>query len=104
MGVSGLSMIRRGGVARPISASPPRSIPCVHRPMLHLLIPSALAALAGISIVVQQALNASLRGALSSTAWSGVVSYLVGLACMTALAVALRDPVPSASVAARIPW
>ncbi|GJE42599.1 DMT family transporter [Methylobacterium soli] len=72
--------------------------------MFPLLIPSLLAALAGISIVVQQALNASLRGALSSAVWSGFVSYLVGLLCMGVLAVASRDPVPSAIVAARIPW
>ncbi|KQT78452.1 DMT family transporter [Methylobacterium sp. Leaf466] len=72
--------------------------------MLHILFPSALAVLAGASIVVQQALNTNLRTALTSAAWSGVVSYLVGLGCMALLAVALRDPVPSASVAARIPW
>jgi bacterial/archaeal transporter family-2 protein len=72
--------------------------------MLHVLLPSALAALAGVSIVVQQALNANLRTALSSAAWSGFVSYLVGLVCMALLAAALRDPVPSAGVAARIPW
>jgi bacterial/archaeal transporter family-2 protein len=72
--------------------------------MLHVLLPSALAALAGASIVVQQALNANLRTALSSAAWSGFMSYLVGLVCMALLAAALRDPVPSAGAAARIPW
>jgi bacterial/archaeal transporter family-2 protein len=72
--------------------------------MLHILLPSALAALAGVSIVVQQALNANLRTALNSATWSGLMSYLVGLVCMALLAVASRDPVPSASVAARIPW
>jgi transporter family-2 protein len=32
------------------------------------------------------------------------MSYFVGLVCMIALAVALRDPIPSVTVAARIPW
>ncbi|KAB1074312.1 DMT family transporter [Methylobacterium planeticum] len=72
--------------------------------MLPILIPSALAALAGVSIVVQQALNANLRAALNSAAWSGFASYLVGLGCMALLTIVLRDPVPSASVALRVPW
>jgi bacterial/archaeal transporter family-2 protein len=72
--------------------------------MLSLLLPSALAIAAGISIVVQQVLNANLRAALSSAAWSGFMSYFLGVLCMVALAAALRDPVPSAAVAGRIPW
>jgi transporter family-2 protein len=72
--------------------------------MLDVLLLSVLAALAGASIVVQQALNANLRIALNSAAWSGFVSYLVGLVCMALLVAALRDPVPSVSLAARIPW
>lgn len=72
--------------------------------MFNVLVLSLLAALAGVSIVVQQALNANLRIALNSAAWSGFASYLVGLACMALLAMALRDPVPSASAAVHIPW
>ena len=63
-----------------------------------------LAVAAGISVIVQQALNANLRAAIGSAAWSGFASYLVGTICMVLLAVALRDPVPSAAVAARAPW
>jgi transporter family-2 protein len=63
-----------------------------------------LAIAAGISIVIQQALNANLRSALYSAAWSGFVSYAVGLACMGLLALALRDPIPAASLATRVPW
>jgi transporter family-2 protein len=72
--------------------------------MLNALLPAILAASAGAGIVVQQALNANLRVALNSAAWSGFVSYLVGLLCMTCLLVALREPLPSAVAAARIPW
>jgi transporter family-2 protein len=72
--------------------------------MLNALLAPILAALAGSSIVVQQVLNTNLRTALNSAAWSGFASYLVGLGCMALLTLALRDPVPSASLAARVPW
>ena len=63
-----------------------------------------LAALGGVSIVVQQALNANLRAELNSAAWSGFASYLVGLLCMALLVAALREPLPSWAAMARIPW
>lgn len=69
-----------------------------------LALPILLAIAAGVSIVVQQVLNSNLRASLNSAAWSGFVSYLVGVACMALLALALRDPLPSAATAARIPW
>jgi bacterial/archaeal transporter family-2 protein len=72
--------------------------------MLSALLPAFLAIAAGISIVIQQTLNANLRSALNSAAWSGFISYAVGLACMGLLALAFRDPVPAAGVAARIPY
>ena len=72
--------------------------------MLNVALPIALAFAAGISIVIQQALNANLLTALDSAAWSGFVSYVVGVLCMAFLAIALRDPAPSAAVAGRIPW
>ncbi|HEX2528080.1 MAG TPA: DMT family transporter [Geminicoccus sp.] len=72
--------------------------------MLSLVVPVLLAVAAGVSIVVQQGLNSNLRTALNSAVWSGFMSYFVGLVCMTLLALALRDPLPSTSIAARIPW
>jgi transporter family-2 protein len=72
--------------------------------MLKPALPMILAVAAGISLVTQQALNANLRAALGSAAWSGFMSYLVGLACMAALALALRDPIPLGVTSARIPW
>lgn len=72
--------------------------------MLNIITSVFLALAAGVSVVVQQALNSNLRTAIGSAAWSGLVSYAVGLACMVLLVLALRDPVPSAAVAARIPW
>jgi bacterial/archaeal transporter family-2 protein len=72
--------------------------------MLSALLPAFLAIAAGVSVVIQQALNANLRSALHSAAWSGFISYAVGLACMALLVLALRDPAPAASVTARIPF
>lgn len=71
--------------------------------MLKLALPMGLAVAAGISLVVQQALNTNLRNALASAAWSGFTSYLVGLICMVLLAVALREPIPSVASISRIP-
>ena len=72
--------------------------------MLALALPALLAVLAGAGLVVQQILNANLRAGLASASWAGVASYTVGLACMAFLAAALRDPMPAAGVAGRIPW
>lgn len=54
-----------------------------------------LAVAAGISVALQQVLNANLRAQLGSPWWAGSVSYLVGLAAM--LAVALLSPHPRLS-------
>jgi bacterial/archaeal transporter family-2 protein len=72
--------------------------------MLKLGFPMMLAVAAGLSLVVQQALNANLRAALSSAAWSGFMSYLLGVICMMALAFVLQDPLPSVATMSRIPW
>ena len=71
--------------------------------MLKLALPSALALLGGISVVIQQVLNANLRAELNSAVWSGFMSYLLGLACMVLLAIMLREPIPSPGLVARIP-
>ena len=72
--------------------------------MKGLALPVLLAIAAGASIVVQQVLNSNLRTALNSAAWSGFMSYFVGVVCMALLGLALRDPLPAVGVAARIPW
>jgi transporter family-2 protein len=90
---------RRGPLG--VAANTPRKI---QGPMITVLLPLILAIMAGASIVVQQLLNTNLRVALNSAVWAGFMSYFVGVACMALLALALRDPIPSASVVARIPW
>lgn len=71
--------------------------------MLEVLVSAALALAAGASVVTQQVLNANLKTALNSAAWSGFVSYLVGFLCMVVLVLATREPVPSWGLASRVP-
>ena len=72
--------------------------------MLELLISVLFAIVAGVSGVTQQVLNANLKTALNSAAWSGFISYLVGLICMAILVAVVRDPIPPLSVAGRVPF
>lgn len=72
--------------------------------MATVLLAMVLATLAGASVATQQVLNANLGTALKSAAWSGFTSYFIGVVCMVLLASALRDPLPSAAAAVRIPW
>lgn len=71
---------------------------------MNLIVPMVLAAGAGVSVVIQQVVNANLRTAINSAAWAGVASYFVGLMAMALFAVLIRDPMPSASLMARVPW
>ena len=52
----------------------------------------ALAIGAGISFVVQQAVNSNLRLEIGSPWWAGFVSYLGGTIVMLAAALVLREP------------
>jgi len=72
--------------------------------MFNWLISAALAVSGGIFIVVQQGINVQARGVLNSAVWAGVISFAVGLATMTLVALASRDPLPVAAVASRVPW
>jgi transporter family-2 protein len=72
--------------------------------MLSAAISIVLGLAAGLSIVVQQALNAHLRGELGSATWSGFVSYFVGLLCMAVVVLVWREPLPPAAAMVRIPW
>lgn len=64
----------------------------------------ALALMAGISFVFQQAVNSNLRVELGSAWWAGFVSYLGGTIVMLAVALALHEPAAWASAAAQGRW
>lgn len=72
--------------------------------MLKLILPMLLAAAGGVSLVIQQALNANLKTALASAIWPGFASYLVGVLAMAALVLVLQEPIPAVSTLARVPW
>ena len=71
---------------------------------MQLVLPIAIAMIAGVSIVTQQALNNNLRFALDSTVWPGFISYFVGLMSMVVFAIVMREPTPAWGVMARVPW
>jgi transporter family-2 protein len=74
-------------------------------PQLFALIASAaLAVAAGVSFILQQAMNVSLRHALGSAAWAGFVSYLGGTLCMLLFVLALRETWPPPGAMARADW
>ena len=56
---------------------------------------------AGISVAVQQVLNANLRSAIGSPWWAGLTSYLMGTIVMLILALATKGPRLSAVLSAR---
>jgi bacterial/archaeal transporter family-2 protein len=72
--------------------------------MQNVIWPAILTIAAGFSVLIQQAFNANLRTELNSAAWSGFVSYFLGVLCMLALAAAVREPLPSVAVMARVPF
>ena len=56
---------------------------------------------AGVSVAVQQVLNANLRSEIGSPWWAGVASYFVGTLVMLALALATKGPRLAEIVSAR---
>jgi transporter family-2 protein len=59
---------------------------------------------AGVSVALQQVLNANLRMELSSAWWAGFISYLVGTLAMLAVAILSGGPWLSWTMAARTSW
>jgi bacterial/archaeal transporter family-2 protein len=63
-----------------------------------------LAAGAGASFVMQQAVNANLRASIGSAAWAGFVSYFGGTLCMLLLVCAMREALPPTDVITKSNW
>jgi bacterial/archaeal transporter family-2 protein len=59
---------------------------------------------AGVSVALQQVLNANLRMELGSAWWAGFISYLIGTLSMLAIAVGSGGPWLSGTMAARTSW
>ena len=71
---------------------------------VRILLLYVLALGAGVSVATQQVLNGSLRTALGSPAWAGLVSYAGGLLTMIIAVIALGEGVPSLRIMAGVPW
>ena len=71
---------------------------------VRILLLYALALGAGVSVATQQVLSGSLRTALGSPAWAGLVSYAGGLLTMIIAMIALGEGVPSLRIMAGVPW
>lgn len=72
--------------------------------LVQRIVLSLLAASAGVSLVVQVALNGKLREGLSSWSWAGLISYLGGTLAMLAVIVVQRPAWPSSATRAALPW
>jgi bacterial/archaeal transporter family-2 protein len=59
---------------------------------------------AGVSVALQQVLNANLRAELGSPWWAGFVSYLVGMLAMLAVALTSSGPRLSALFTGSTLW
>ncbi len=59
---------------------------------------------AGVSVALQQVLNANLRTELGSPWWAGFVSYAVGMLAMLAVALVAPGPRLSDSLAGSTSW
>lgn len=59
---------------------------------------------AGVSVALQQVLNANLRAQLGSPWWAGFVSYVVGMLVMLAVALTTSGPKISISLADGASW
>lgn len=59
---------------------------------------------AGVSVALQQILNANLRTELGSPWWAGFISYLVGMTVMLVVAMLAPGPKPSLSVINGSSW
>ncbi len=58
----------------------------------------------GFAFVLQQTVNAGLKGALGSPYWAGLTNFAVGGMAMALLLAAMREPVPSLQAVSRAPW
>jgi transporter family-2 protein len=63
-----------------------------------------LAAVAGISFVLQASVNARLRTGLNSPNWAALASYAGGTIAMALVVLATRDPWLSTAAIQKTPW
>ena len=62
------------------------------------------ALLAGAGVAMQAAINSRLRFILGAPVWAASTQFVIGLAALIVVALASRQPIPSAASLARAPW
>ncbi|WBL75863.1 DMT family transporter [Bradyrhizobium xenonodulans] len=67
------------------------------------LLASFVVLFAGLSLALQQVLNAGLGNALQSARWAAFASYLGGTIALLLVLAALREPIPAGPLAGRAP-
>jgi transporter family-2 protein len=73
--------------------------------LLQIVAFALLAVGAGVSVVIQQTLNADLRVSLGSASWAALSSYLVGSLTLAVVLLVMREPwVSTAAVAKSSAW
>jgi transporter family-2 protein len=72
--------------------------------LMKLLGFSLLGIAAGVSFVVQQALNTDLRGCLGSASWAAFISYFGGVITMMLVLLVMQESWPSAGSVAGSSW
>jgi transporter family-2 protein len=72
--------------------------------LVQRIVLSLLAAAAGVSLVIQVALNAKLREGLASWSWAGLISYIGGTLTMLFVLALQRPGWPSAAARDALPW
>lgn len=68
------------------------------------LLPLGVPAAAGALVTLQAGYNAQLGRALGHPLWATLVSFLIGLAGIVAVMMAMRVPAPALAPAAALPW
>jgi len=69
--------------------------------LLQILGLASLAVAAGVSVAIQQALNANLRMSVGSASWAAFISYLVGSLTLAVALLVMREPWLSAAAVAK---
>ena len=62
------------------------------------------AVVAGAGVAIQAAINSRLRFILGAPVWAASTQFVIGLVALAVVALASRQPMPSADTLARTPW
>lgn len=69
-----------------------------------IILAAVVAVAAGVSFVIQQAVNANLSSQIGSASWAGFISYVGGSLAMLVLILVTRSPALNLSSVAQTSW